>query len=110
MSSKSRKKKTKIKKVSFKDKQWYEVITPKIFNFKSIGEIIGIEDNLIGRTVETLLYDFTDNYNDISLKLKFQIKDVNEEAKKCNTLFQGHAYTNDYIRSLIGRGASKIQT
>ncbi|MFX1312993.1 MAG: hypothetical protein ACFFHD_10310, partial [Promethearchaeota archaeon] len=25
-------------------------------------------------------------------------------------LFQGHAYTNDYIRSLIGRGASKIQT
>jgi len=110
MSSRTRKKKTKIKKVSFKDKHWYEVITPKIFKFKSIGEIIGVEDNLMGRTVETLLYDFTDNYNDISLKLKFQIIDVNEEAKKCNTVFQGHAYTNDYIRSLIGRGASKIQT
>lgn len=110
MSSRARKKKTKIKKVTFKDKHWYNIITPKIFNFKFIGEIIGLEDTLIGRTVETLLFDFTDKYSDISLKLKFQITDINEEAKKCNTVFQGHAYTNDYIRSLIGRGSSKIQT
>jgi len=110
MSSRARKKKTKIKKVTFKDKHWYNIITPKIFNFKSIGEIIGLEDTLIGRTVETLLFDFTDKYSDISLKLKFQITEINEEAKKCNTVFQGHAYTNDYIRSLIGRGISKIQT
>ncbi|MFX1574571.1 MAG: 30S ribosomal protein S3ae [Promethearchaeota archaeon] len=110
MSSKARKKKPKTKKVTFKDKQWYSVITPKIFKFKPIGEIIGVEDTLIGRTVETLLFDFTGNYNDISLKLRFQITEINDEAKKCNTVFQGHAYTNDYIRSLIGRGSSKIQT
>lgn len=106
----ARKKKLKVKKVSFKDKNWYEVITPKIFDFKPIGEITGIENNVMGRTLETLLFDFTNKYNDISLKLKFRVVEVNEEAKKCNTVFVGHQYTNDYIRSLIGRGSSKIQT
>ncbi|MFX0029245.1 MAG: 30S ribosomal protein S3ae [Candidatus Hermodarchaeota archaeon] len=110
MSSRARKKKPKVKKVTFKDKSWFEIVTPKIFNFKPIGEIIGIEDNIMGRTVENLLYDFTMKYSDISLKLKFRINEVNNEAKKCNTIFIGHQYTNDFIRSLIGRGSSKIQT
>ncbi|MFX0081954.1 MAG: 30S ribosomal protein S3ae [Candidatus Hodarchaeota archaeon] len=110
MSSRARKKKPKIKKVTFKDKSWYQIITPKIFNFKPIGEILGVEDNVIGRTIETLLFDFTGKYTDISLKLKFQVNDVNNEARKCNAIFIGHQYTNDFIRSLIGRGSSKIQT
>jgi len=110
VSSRAKKKKLQGKKVSFKDKQWYEVITPKTFDFKPIGEISGFENNVVGRTLETLLFDFTHKYNDISLKLKFRVIDVNEEAKKCNTVFVGHQYTNDFIRSLIGRGSSKIQT
>ncbi len=105
---KTRKKKTIVKKVSYKDKSWYDIIAPKSFNFKSIGQIIGLEKNLSGRTIEALLFDFTNNYNDISLKLKFKIVNVNDEAKKCDTIFIGHAYTNDYIRSLIGRGSTKI--
>lgn len=110
MSSRAKKKKLQGKKVSFKDKQWYEVITPKTFDFKPIGEISGLENNIVGRTLETLLFDFTHKYSDISLKLKFRVIDVNEEAKKCKTIFVGHQYTNDFIRSLIGRGSSKIQT
>ncbi len=109
MSSKARKKKIKTKKVSFKDKQWYTIITPKIFNFKPIGEIIGLEESIIGRTMETLLFDFTNKYSDISLKLKFRVMDVNNEARKGNSIFVGHQYTSDYVRSLIGRGSSKIQ-
>jgi ribosomal protein S3AE len=46
-----RKKKAKIKKVSYKDKNWYEVIAPKSFNFKPIGEIIGVENSIQNRTV-----------------------------------------------------------
>ena len=109
MSSRAKKKKLQGKKVSFKDKQWYEVITPKIFDFKPIGEISGFENNVVGRTLETLLFDFTHKYNDVSLKLKFRVINVNEEARKCNTIFVGHQYTNDFIRSLIGRGSSKVQ-
>lgn len=110
MSLKVRKKKVKIKKVSFKDKHWYQILTPAIFNFKPIGEVIGTESNLIGRSIETLLFDFTHKYHDISLKLRFRVVDVNEQARKCNSIFIGHQYTNDYIRSLIGRGSTKIQT
>lgn len=110
MSQKARKRKAKIKKVSFKDKDWYTVIAPKSFNFKPIGEILGVEGNLLGRTLENLLFDFTDDYSDISLKLKFKIAEINPEAKTCKSIFTGHQYTNDYIRSLIGRGSSKIQS
>jgi small subunit ribosomal protein S3Ae len=110
LSSKVRKKKPKTKRVTFKDKHWYSVLTPKSFNFKPIGEVLGLEDTLLGRTVETLLYDFTRKYHDINLKLRFRIIDINEEAKKCNSIFIGHQYTNDFIRSLIGRGSTKIQT
>jgi len=105
-----RKKKAVSKKVSYKDKAWYEIIAPKSFNFKSIGEIIGLEKGIVGRTIENLLYDFTDDFNDINLKLKYKVTSVNEEAKKCNAIFIGHSYTNDYIRSLIGRGSTKIAT
>jgi small subunit ribosomal protein S3Ae len=110
MSQKVKKKKSKLRRVSFKDKEWYTVISPKSFNFKPIGEIIGMENNLNGRTIETLLYDFTNRYDDISLKLKFKVVQVNKEAKQVQSMFLGHAYTNDYVRSLIGRGSSKIQT
>lgn len=109
MSQKTRKRKPKTKKVLYKDKIWYTVTAPKSFNFKEIGEIIGVENNIMGRVIETLLYDFTNSYSDISLKLKFKVNNVNEDSKKCETIFIGHNYTNDYIRSLIGRGSSKIQ-
>ncbi len=110
MSQKARKRKVKTKKVSFKDKDWYTVIAPKSFNFKPIGEILGVEGNLKGRTVENLLFDFTDNYSDISLKLKFKVMQINPEARSCSSIFIGHQYTNDYVRSLIDRGSSKIQS
>jgi len=105
-----RKKKAKIKKVSFKDKDWYEIITPKIFKFKPIGEILGLDNTVLGRTVEALLFDFTDDFNDINLKLRFKVININPETKKCETMFIGHQYTNDFVRSLVGRGSTKIQT
>ena len=106
---KAKKKKTKIKKITFKDKNWYTCKTPKSFNYKEIGDIIGFESNVMNRTTEILLYDITNDFNDISLKLRFKVVDINNESKTCNTIFIGHQYTNDYIRSLIGRGSSKIQ-
>ncbi|MFX1448994.1 MAG: 30S ribosomal protein S3ae [Promethearchaeota archaeon] len=110
MSQKAKKKGPKLRKVSFKDKDWYTILSPKSFNFKPIGEIIGMESTIIGRTVETLLYDFTNRYEDISLKLKFRVVQANNESKQAQSIFIGHSYTNDYVRSLIGRGSSKIQS
>ncbi|MFX0070384.1 MAG: hypothetical protein ACFFAO_04765 [Candidatus Hermodarchaeota archaeon] len=105
-----KKKKAKVKKVTYKDKNWYEIIAPKSFGFKSIGEVIGLDNSFQNRTIEALLFDFTDDFNDINLKLKFKVSSVNNEAKKCDTMFIGHQYTNDFIRSLVGRGSTKVTT
>lgn len=110
MSSRAKKKKLKVKKVSFKDKDWWIVQSPKIFNYKEIGEIIGLEENIVGRIMENILYDFTEKYSDISLKLQFKVVSVNSGNHSAETIFFGHQYTNDFIRSLVGRGNSKIQT
>ncbi len=107
--AKAKKKKAKIKKISFKDKKWYTCKTPKSFNYKEIGDIIGFENNVMNRTTEILLYDITNDFSDISLKLRFKVVDINNESNTCNTIFTGHQYTNDYVRSLIGRGSSKVQ-
>ncbi len=102
--------KARKKKDSFKEKNWYQVISPKSFKNIPIGEIIGSDNNIIGRVIETSLYDFTESYKDINLKLKFKVVSINEEASTCQTIFFGHSYSNDYVRGLVGRGTSKVQT
>ena len=105
-----KKKKLKVKKVKWGDKTWWILKSPKIFNYKEIGEIIGFEETVVGRTLENILYDFTQKYSDISLKLQFKVVSVNSGNHSAETIFFGHQYTNDFIRSLVGRGNSKIQT
>lgn len=109
MSQKARKKRVRVKKVSFKDKSWFTLKAPQSFNYKEIGEIMGFENNVINRTIEILLYDLTNSFSDINLKIKFKVIDVNPESNTCNTMFIGHTFTNDFVRSLIERGSSKIQ-
>jgi len=108
--SKRRKRKPKSKKADYRSKKWFEVFAPESFDNNKIGEIIGLENNVLDRTVETLLYDFTDDYDDISCKLRFKVINVNAEAQNCYTTLVGHEYTSDYVRSLVGRGATKITT
>jgi small subunit ribosomal protein S3Ae len=105
-----KKKKAKLKKVTYKDKIWFQVVAPRMFKFKPIGEIVGLDNNVMDRVVEVLLYDFTNDFNDINLKLRFRINSINNAEKKASTIFVGHQYTNDYIRSLVGRGNTKITT
>ena len=57
--SQKKKTKAKSKKVSFKDKIWYDVLAPRNFNFKSIGQIVGADKSIVGRALEVLLFDKT---------------------------------------------------
>jgi len=92
---------------SWKMKEWYDVYAPKTFKEEFIAQIpSGNPDNLIGRVMDISLYDFTKSYNDASIMLRFKITKV--IGKRCNTIFWGHELTRDYIRSLIHRGATRI--
>ena len=92
----------------WKIKKWYEVLAPEMFNYISLGTIPADDpDKLIGRVIETTLYDITGDISQVHVKLYFQI--IKVEGDKAYTWFKGHELARDYMRSLIRRKSSKIQ-
>jgi len=95
-------------KDKWKLKKWYEVLAPELFNNISLGTVPADDpDKLIGRVMETTLYDVTGDISQVHVKLYFQI--IKVEGDKAYTWFKGHELARDYMRSLIRRKSSKIQ-
>lgn len=91
----------------WKSKEWYKIQTPSYFGNLDIGETIASDpDRIVGRRIETTLYDITNDFNQIHVKLHFQIMEV--KNKIAYTEYKGHVFTRDYLRSLIRRGSSRI--
>lgn len=91
----------------WKSKEWYSIQTPSYFGNLDIGETVaGDPEKIVGRRIETTLYDITNDFNQIHVKLLFQINEV--KNKIAFTEYQGHVFTRDYLRSLIRRGSSRI--
>ena len=93
----------------WKAKQWYEVRASPELDGIYIGQTPAeSEERLLGRVVETSLFEFTQDFNHASIKLKFRIDEVN--GLLANTRFVGHELTRDFIRSLVRRGSNRIQS
>ena len=92
----------------WKLKKWYSVIAPPIFGEVVLGTTPADDpDKLIGRVMETTLYDLTGDFTQVHIRLYFQITEV--EGDKAKTRFKGHELARDYIKSLTRRKSSKIQ-
>jgi small subunit ribosomal protein S3Ae len=92
----------------WKAKQWYEIHASPEFDGIYIGQTPAAEPELLTeRVLENSLYDFTQDFEDASMKLKFRINQVT--GNTCTTLFAGHELTRDFIRSLIRRGSNRVQ-
>ncbi|MEM0380548.1 MAG: 30S ribosomal protein S3ae [Desulfurococcaceae archaeon] len=101
-------KKKYVARDKWKLKKWYEVVAPPVFGSIVIGTTPSdTPSKLIGRVMETTLYDITGDITQVHVKLFFQIIDVQDN--KAITRFKGHELSRDYIRSLIRRKSSKIQ-
>ncbi len=61
---------------------------------------------LVGRVVETTLYDITNDFSHQSQKLYFLA--VNVKGRRVETVLKGHEYSADYLRSLVRRGSTRI--
>lgn len=97
-----------VVKDKWKMKKWYEVLAPEAFGNVSLGNIPSDDpDKLIGRVMETTLYDITGDISQVHVKLYFQI--VRVEGDKAYTRFKGHELARDYMKSLVRRKSSKIQ-
>ena len=91
----------------WKEKVWYQVLSPTYFEGKEIGTTpSGNPELLIGRTVKPTLYDLTGDFDQIHVKLKFKILEV--AGQTANTVFNGHEWSSDYLRGLVRRGTSRI--
>jgi len=89
-------------------KRWYTVQAPEQFDRETLGKTTADEpDKVLGRTIETTLGELNNDASENNTKLTFKISDVGSDA--AYTDFVKHELTRDYLRSLVRRGASKVE-
>ncbi len=88
-------------------KKLLRVVSPEFFQKREIGYIpYSNPDNVIGRRLETILYNLTELPLHYYIKIKFKIVGVDGET--AYTEFDGLEYFREYIRSLFQRGTSYV--
>jgi small subunit ribosomal protein S3Ae len=92
----------------WKDKKWIIVNAPIAFGGNPINYLpITDIDNSKGRIIENTLYDiYKQDPNQHQIKVFLQIDKITTDT--ASTIFVGHEYAKEYLRSLIRRGSSMI--
>lgn len=92
-----------------KGKEWYVLISPKVFGEKEIGETPASDEKLLlGRRVETNLMNLIDDLSKYYIKFYFRVKNVKEG--KAFTEFDGLECLRDYISRFIRYRVRRIDT
>ncbi len=88
-------------------KKWYTVVAPMYFGGIEIASVPSDDpQKLIGRIVGSTLYDLTNDFAHQHLKMHFQVTGV--DGKKATTIFKGHEYSRDYLRSVVRRRTTRV--
>ncbi len=92
----------------WRDKQWIVVNAPPAFDQVPLNYIpISDATNAKGRVIENTLYDMLkQDPTQHQTKIFVQIDRIN--AGIASTIFKGHEYAKEFLRSLIRRGSSMI--
>jgi len=91
----------------WREKDWYSIVAPSYFGGTDLGSIPSDDPSrLVGRVVDATLYDLTNDFAHQYLKMFFQVSEV--EGKTARTIFKGHEYSRDYLRSLVRRKTTRI--
>jgi small subunit ribosomal protein S3Ae len=100
-------KKRRRVKDKWRGKAWYTVVSPPYFGGVELGAIPADDPSkLVGRIVDATLYDITNDFAHQYLKMYFRVADV--EGKTARTIFKGHEYSRDYLRSLVRRRTTRV--
>ncbi len=89
-------------------KRWFMVLSPPYLGAEKELNLVPCDspEKLVGRVMESTLYDITDDFSHQTIKLYFQIVDV--EGNRAKTIFKGHEYSRDFLRSLVRRRTTKV--
>jgi small subunit ribosomal protein S3Ae len=94
-------------KDKWRGKDWYSIVAPSYFGGTDLGSVPADEAlKLVGRVVDSTLYDLTNDFAHQYLKMFFQVSSI--EGKTASTIFKGHEYSRDYLRSLVRRRTTRI--
>jgi small subunit ribosomal protein S3Ae len=94
-------------KDKWRDKKWYKVVSPPYFGGVELGAVPADDPSkLVGRIVDGTLYDITNDFVHQYLKLYFRVEEV--EGKTARTVFKGHEYSRDFLRSLVRRRTTRV--
>jgi small subunit ribosomal protein S3Ae len=92
----------------WRGKSWYTVLAPPYFGNVELGSLPADDpDRLLGRVIDSTLYDVTNDFAHQYLKMRFEITDV--DGKTAHTMFKGHEYSRDYLRSLVRRRTTRVE-
>jgi len=83
------------------------VYSPPYFGENIVASIpCEVPSAVLGRVVETTLYDITNDFAHQSVKLYFLV--VNVKDLRADTILKSHEYATDYLRSLVRRGSTRL--
>ena len=88
-------------------KEWYDIILPRYFGETKVGETPSDDpEKVAGRVFETTLAAITGDFSQEYMKMYFQVDEI--EGHTARTVFKGHEYLRDYLRSLVRRRSTKV--
>jgi small subunit ribosomal protein S3Ae len=88
-------------------KEWYDIILPSYFGETKVGETPSDDPEKVqGRVFETTLAAITGDFSQEYMKMYFQVDEI--EGHVARTVFKGHEYLRDYLRSLVRRRSTKV--
>ncbi len=88
-------------------KQWYEIVSPKLFGEKVVGETLSVDPKyLVGRKVSISLMEVSRNYSQFYIKLELQIDRI--EGNKAYTKFVGHDIMRERVYRMVQRHGRRV--
>ena len=93
----------------WKAKSWFKVHVPDNLGKAYIGDTIANDaESVVGRVMTATLGEITNDYAKQYMKMNFKIATVTGDS--AYTEFVGHEVTRDYLRSLVKRRSSRVDT
>ncbi len=93
---------------AWKGKEWFTIVAPRLFSDKIVGETPSFDPNsLVGRTVETSLFELVDGAQKYYMKVKLKV--VKVEGNKAITRFDGLECVRDYVLRMSQRRTRQVR-
>ena len=99
--------KQKVSRIKVKKKNWYRILSSRIFGEKEIGETyLSSPESALGRTMKINLKDLTGNIKDQKIYISFTIDKV--EGSILRTSATGYELTPTSVKRMVRKSTDRL--